>query len=592
MQLPSIIKKRSLTLILFMAMATLCTLTIFSSCAKDYESIPLGQQSTLDLTFDVHDSAGTNAISYLTELYNDAIISGHNRVGGDYLGAATDDAVSSFSGLSDVEKIATGAYTSTAVNSDNNWDRSYATIRATTLFIVYIDRVPIIELLPDGRSAKDAYKAEARFLRAWTYFNLIKRYGGVPIIKDKIYQLTDDIQLPRESFSDCIQYIKAELDTAILHLRRTADINSANYGRITKGAAMSLKAKVLLYAASPLFNGQNIEAGNPLTGYTSFDKNRWKLAADAAKAVIDLGIYHLAPNLQDIFTTQAAPIGANPETIFWRQNGSNTSVEKSNSPVGYTSAGGNGRTSPTQNLVDAFPMISGLAITDDQSGYDPASPYINRDPRLTATIFYNGASWVNREVQTFDGGLDRPGGTIQQTKTSYYLRKFMGAFESVQGGLYANTIHDWVFLRYAGILLDYAEAENEFQGPDLEIYQVLYDLRKRAGIEPGSEHNFGIPMGMTQAQMRTVLRQERRIEMAFEEQRYWDIRRWKVAKEVYSQPLDGMDIQQTGSGQLFFNRTEVRQPNTHGNFPAMYLYPIPYSEVVKNSNMKQNPGWK
>lgn len=590
MQMSFLIKTHRRSLILFMAIAILCIMILFSSCAKDYESIPLGQQTTLDLTFDVHDSAGKNAISFLTQLYNDALISGHNRVGEDYLDAASDDAISSFSGLSDVEKIATGAYSSTALNSDDNWTKSYSTIRATTLFIVYIDRVPIIELLPDGRSAKSAYKAEARFLRAWTYFELIRRYGGVPVIGDKIYQLTDEIQLPRESFSDCVQYIVSELNASIDSLRLQQDINSANYGRITKGAAMALKAKVLLYAASPLFNGQNIDAGNSLTGYTSFDKNRWKLAADAAKDVMDIGTYALATGLQGIFTTQAAPIGPNPEIIFWRQNGTNTTVEKANSPIGYTSAGGNGRTSPTQNLVDAFPMITGLPITDDQAGYNESDPYKDRDPRLTASIFYNGASWVNREVQTYDGGLDRPGGTIQQTKTGYYLRKFMGPFESVQGGLYANTIHDWVFLRYSGILLDFAEATNEFQGPDNEIYQILYSLRKRAGIEAGAEQNYGVPAGMSQEQMRQAIRNERRIEMAFEEQRYWDIRRWKIAKEVYSQPLEGMDIQQTGNGQLYFNKTEVLTPAFKD--PSMYLYPIPYNEVVKNSNMKQNPGWK
>lgn len=588
MQLP-INHKKPIGLLSLLFCAVLSGL-IYGSCAKDYEKIPLGQQMDLDLTFDPHDSAGVNAIRFLNEVYNDALFSGHNRVNQDYLDAATDDAVSSLSGISDVEKIAEGAYTPTSVNADDIWTRSYATIREATLFIVYINRVPLLEKLPNGHSARAAYRAEARFLRAWTYFELIRRYGGVPITGDEIYQLTDNIQLPRQSFDNTVKYIVQELDAAADSLRTQEDVNSASYGRITKGAALALKAKVLLYAASPLFNGGNIDPANPLSGYTSLDKNRWKLAADAAKAVIDLGSYALMPDFESVFTTQEAPIGTNTENIFWRQVGASTDVEKNNGPVGYTSAGGNGRTSPSQNLVDAFPMLSGDSINQAGSGYNPDDPYTGRDPRLKSTVFYNGQLWLNRYVELFDGGADRPGGTVQQTKTGYYMRKFMGNFETVQGGLYSNTIHDWIYIRYAGVLLDYAEATNEFTGATQDVYQVLYDLRKRAGIEAGEGGAYGLKQGMSQAEMRTTIRNERRIEMAFEEQRYWDIRRWKIAKDVYAVPVTGMDIQQTGSGQLYYNKVNVLTPRFTD--PTMYLYPIPYSEVLKNNQMQQNPGWK
>ncbi|MDE1192990.1 MAG: RagB/SusD family nutrient uptake outer membrane protein [Arachidicoccus sp.] len=567
---------------------TLCL--SFSSCAKDYEKIPLGQEQPLDLTFDPHDSAGTYAISFLNTVYGDALINGHNRIGGDYLDAASDDAVSSYNGLSDVEKIASGAYSATSTNSDDIWTQAYTAIRSATVFIVNIDKVPIIEKLSDGRSARSAYKAEARFLRAWTYFELIRRYGGVPVMGDSVYQITDNMELPRASFQRCVNYIVSELDTAENNLRTQPQVNSANYGRITQGAAMALKAKVLLYAASPLFNGGNIEAGDSLTGYLDYDINRWKLAEDAAKEVINLGIYSLSAQYSEVFTTQAEPIAANTETIFWRQNGTNTSVETNNGPVGYTSAGGLGRTSPTQNLVDAFPMNNGLAITDPNSGYDNNNTYANRDPRLSATVFYNGMLWLNRNVETFDGGLDKPGGTLQQTKTAYYMRKFMGSFESVSGSpIYSNTIHDWIYLRYADVLLEYAEAANEYGEPASNIYNILFSLRKRAGIAAGDDQYYGLQQGMSQSQMREAIRNERRIEMAFEEQRYWDIRRWKIADSVYANPLMGMNIQQSSNGQLYYNKVQVLTPAFSS--PKMYLYPIPYSEVVKNRNMKQNPEW-
>lgn len=561
-----------------------------SSCSKSYENVPLGQQMTLDLTFDPHDSLGKNALEFLNNVYNDCAIAGHNRVSGNYLDAASDDAISSASGIPDVQKIATGAYTASATNADDVWSAYYTGIRTATVYSVYINRVPLAEKLPDGRPARPAYRSEARFLRALMYFELLKRYGGVPLLGDTILQVNDNVQFPRNTFADCVNYIVSECDNIKDSLRTEAQVDGTNYGRVTQGAALALKARVLLYAASPLFNGGNVDPSNPLTGYTDYDLNRWKLAVDAANDVIKLGAYSLVPKFSDVFITQAAPIGTNTEIIFWRQSGSSTSVEKNNGPVGYTSAGGSGITSPTQNLVDAFPTDSGRLITASNSYYDPANPYTHRDPRLGMTVMYNGFLWLNRPVQTFDGGLDKPGGTVQQTKTSYYLRKFMGPFESVSGSsIYSNTYHDWISFRYAEVLLNFAEATNEYTGPTSDVYNVLYALRKRAGIIPGNDNSYGLNQGMSQDEMRTAIQSERRIEMAFEEQRFWDIRRWKIAAQVYASPLQGMDIQQSTSGELFYSIIPVLTPVFRD--PQMYLYPIPYSEVVKNGNMKQNPLW-
>jgi len=562
------------------------------SCQKTYESVPLGQQVTLDLAFDPRDSLGKNAMSYLLTTYQQAFYSGHNRVAGNYLDAASDDAISSASGIPAVQAIATGAYTAASLNGDDQWLRDYAAIRNATVFVVYINRVPLLEKLPNGQPARAAYRSEARFLRAWLYFDLLKRYGGIPLMGDSIRQITDNVELPRRSFSDCVNYIVSECDNIKDSLRTAPMVNANTYGRITQGAALALKAQVLLYAASPLFNGGNIDASNPLTGYTDYDLNRWKLAADAAQAIMNLGVYSLMPSFNDVFVTQAAPVGTNTETICWMQVGTGNSVEAANAPVGYTSAGGNGITSPTQNLVDAYTTDSGLAISAANSHYNPDNPYANRDPRLSLTVFHNGSLWLNRAVQTFDGGLDKPGGSVQQTKTSYYMRKFMGAFESVSNNppAYSATFHDYIYYRYAGVLLDYAEATNEFAGPTPDVYNVLYALRKRAGVLTGPDNTYGVPQGMTQADMRLAIQNERRVEMAFEEQRYWDIRRWKIAADVYNAgPLYGLDIQVSSGGQTFYNRIPVLTPVFRA--PQMYLYPIPYSEVIKNGNMVQNPQW-
>src|ERR1700761_2317701 len=413
----------------------------FTACQKQYEPVPLGEQITLDYAFDTKDSAGQLALTYLSTCYLEALPNGHNRVSGDYLDAASDDAVSNKLTVSAVQQIATGAYSAATVNGDDDWTHNYAAIRDCNIFINDIYRVPLAEKLPSGRPAIAAYRSEARFLPAWGYFEVVKRYGGVPLLGDSVFSITDNVQVPRNSFSDCINYIVNECDIIKDSLRTISDITGASYSRITKGAALALKAEALLLAASPLFNGGNIDANDPLTGYAGYDATRWQSAAQAAQDVINMGTYTLMPNFKDVFITQAQPIGANTESIFWVQVGTNNSVEQTNSPIGYASAGAQGNTAPTQNLVDAFPTDSGYAIDDPAATYDPNNPYANRDPRLTATVFCNGQSfWLNRAVQTFDGGLDKPGGTVIQTKTGYYMRKFMGDWESVTGSAqFGNT---------------------------------------------------------------------------------------------------------------------------------------------------------
>ena len=563
-----------------------------AGCQKQYEPVPLGEQTTLDFAFNTKDSAGIMALQYLNTTYLEALQNGHNRVKGDYLDAASDDAISNSLTVSAVQQIATGAYSAATPNADDEWTHNYFAIRNCNLFINDIYRVPLAEKLPSGRPAIAAYRSEARWLRAYNYFELVKRYGGVPLLGDTVFSITDNAQVPRNSFADCINYIVSECDDIKDSLRTVPDITGSAYGRVTKGAALALKAETLLLAASPLFNGGNIDGTNPLTGYPSYDATRWQAAAQAAQDVINSGVYSLMPHFGDVFITQAQPIGANTESIFWYQVGSDNSVEKANSPIGFSSAGAQGATGPTQNLVDAFPTDSGYAITDPNSGYNPNDPYDNRDPRLLATVFCNGNSfWLNRAIQTYDGGLDRPGGSVVQTKTGYYMRKFMGPWESQTGVTqFSNSYHDYIYFRYAGILLDWAEATNEFSGPSAAVYDVLFQIRQRAGIFPGANGYYGLPMNMDQNAMRAAIQNERRIEMAFEERRYWDIRRWKIAAPVYnSAPLAGMDLQQPVNQPLTYSRVPVL--TTHFSDPGMYLYPIPYSEVVKNPQMRQNPTW-
>jgi hypothetical protein len=550
------------------------------ACSKDYEAIPL-EKVTIEYVFDKDDSLGTYANKFLNSIYS-KLPGGYNRVGGDLLDAASDDAISGFIGTTAVSQLATGAYTSYAAIADETpWGSAYAAIRAASIFVSNINVSPVKETLPNGSSIRYAWKAEARFIRALFYFELLKRYGGIPLMGDQVRTLGDDVQVPRSSFADCVQYIVSECDAIKDSLRpNPIAAPEVNSHRATRGAALALKARVLLYAASPLFNGQNIDAGNALTGYTNYDKERWKLAADAARTLMDEHTFSLLPNFKDIFITQN-----NREIIFFRQGGNNSEIENTNGPVGFAKVA-RGRTNPTQELINAFPTDAGLPITDPASGYNPVDPYAHRDPRLTMSILYNGARWLNTEIQTFEGGQHRPGGAEPGTVTGYYMRKFMGNFENATQ--YSNVPHDWIFLRYAEVLLNFAEAENEYNGATNEVYQVLKDLRARAGIIAGDDGMYGLRIGLSQDEMRQLIRNERRVELAFEEHRFWDIRRWKIAEQVYNAKLHGMSIIRNGP-DFTYNVVEVFRPVFSA--PRMYLYPIPYDEVVKNDNMSQNPGW-
>ena len=305
--------------------------TFFSSCQKDFEDVPL-EQFTLDFVFSNTDSLGVQAKQYLNSVYSQ-IQNGHNRVGGDYLDAATNDAISSSLTENDVYKLATGQYDAASqIGSDMRWSAYYQGIRTASTFITNIDVVPLMDTFNDGEPLNRAWKSEARFIRALHYFELVKRYGGVPLMGDHVHQLGEDLEIPRSTFEECVNYIVSELD-AIKDSLRTSPVSDPTTLShvVTREAAMALKSRVLLYAASPLFNGENIDASNPLTGYTDFSADRWKAAADAAKYFIDNNDYfELMPNFEDVFL-----VDANKEIIFFRQGGNNKSIETLNGPVGF-----------------------------------------------------------------------------------------------------------------------------------------------------------------------------------------------------------------------------------------------------------------
>ncbi|GAA4305517.1 RagB/SusD family nutrient uptake outer membrane protein [Compostibacter hankyongensis] len=540
--------------------ATALALFLLLGACKKYEPEPV-EFLTKNYVYDKMDRNGDYAKQVLNHLYT-YLPNGYNRIDHVVLDAATDDAVSS-DNYSTIELLSKSRINAVSTNPDGYWYDGYAAIRDVNQFLAHIDNVPVTAQI------KQYWKGEARFIRAMNYFELIKRYGGVPLLGDQLFSQEDEVSLPRSSYGECVQYIVDELDHISDSLREDP-VQDLDLGRITRGAALALKSRVLLYAASPLNNPDN-------------DPGKWQQAADAAKAVMDLHVFSLESNYVSLFVKRK-----NKEVILAYQRAQTTDVERNNAPVGYAEPNqSNGYVSPTQELVDAFPMRNGLPVDDAASGYDPANPYASRDPRLGATVFYNGAAWLSRPVETFEGGLDKPNLIQRQTRTGYYMRKFLADYSGSTA--YGNQDHNFPIFRYAGILLNYAEAANELGDQDA-AYEQLKAIRKRAGIDPGADEMYGLKAGMTQEEMRKAVRLERRIEMAFEEQRFWDIRRWKIAGDVADGTLHGMKIEKNADGSFTYQTVGIS--DILFTAPKMYLYPIPYEEIAGNPAVTQNPGWE
>ena len=512
---------------------------------------------------------------YLTYAYS-LLPEGLNRFSGDaLLGAATDDACFAIES-SNIQQFNNGSWNALN-NPDNVWNRYFAGIAKCCTLLensnhinLDISRLDPAKRVEYENNLKDIrmWRAEAHFLRAYFNFELLKRYGPIPIIKSTLDINKDYSDTPRPTMKEVVEFIANDCDIAAdsLELTPWRNMNDA-FGRATKGAALALKSRLLLYAASPLYVdfGDIDEANKPS------DATLWKAAADAAKAVIDLNQYELAPAYDDLFKNDFQ----NKEYIFVRRYPSNSDFEKSNFPISY---GGKGGTNPSQNLIDDYEMLDGTAF-DWSDPVKAAHPFENRDERLLATVLMNGVLFKGKRIATYPGGADAMPNP-NATKTGYYLRKFLNENVNIQTGGGSDG-HVVPLFRLAEIYLNYAEALNEYDptNPDIAVY--LNKIRERVSLPD-------VPSGLTQEQMRTLIHHERRVELAFEEHRFWDVRRWKVASSTLGAPVKGVKITQDDAGNFTYSPVQVEQRVFQ---PKMYWYPIPQSEVLKLHHWEQNKGW-
>ncbi len=568
---------------LHLALATLLSGVFFSSCTKQF----LDQTTTTDLNEESVFSDSARTIDFLTQIYTNIDFSFNparfdGRAG---LDACSDEAEGpSASVVTAYNEFATGSVNSYSISADA-WSISYQNIRAVNQYISHLPSVPFNDAL------KQRTRAEAIFLRAWYYSILLKHYGGVPIVGDAIYDITDKINTTRDTYENCVNYILAQCDAAASDLPDS--YTGAEFGRVTRGACLALKSRVLLYAASPLFNGGSIAQADPLksvSGYPNYDLNRWKSAADAAKAVIDMNLYQLHEDnvtkpgygFYEVFQKRS-----NVEFIFQKMKDPGNSFHDLELLWRPTSRGGSTITGsfPYQNMVDAFQMKNGKDITDPESGFDPANPYANRDPRMDYTVSRNGILMykVNSAPTVLYTYLDESNGDGfgQGTPTGYYVNKMCD--ENVVPNWFNGTQRCYPMIRFAEILLNYAEALNEFSGPSSDVYAAVELIRKRAGLVP-----FNLPAGLTTEQMRSVIQRERQVELAFEEHRFWDVRRWKIAAQTDNMMMKGMRITNLGSNNFTYEIVNVRQ---HSFREPMYLWPIPQVEAAKSADLLQNQGY-
>ncbi len=471
-------------------------------------------------------------------------------------------------------------------NPDNVWNRNFDGIRQANLYLKNKDKADI-SYIKDKITSTDSttyfnarnnikfMEGEVLFLKAYFYFELVKRYGGVPILEEA-FDYEDKASwkdVPRNSVDECLTYISTLCDEAATII--PTDLTPYSWyeaGRVTNGAILALKSRALLYGASPLFK----ELGSTVT---------WVQAAKAAHDVIGLNAYSLDGSYDNLF---GASNTTSSELIFYRRYGSINWLEYDNFPIAFENSNGRSIT-PTQNFVDEFEVLEkdgggniiGAVPFDWNNTAHTTNPYLNRDPRFGSTVIYNDKTFKSSQIQTYSGGNS---GLPKQnaTKTGYYLSKWINSSVDLLND--TKTNHAWSYFRYGEILLNYAEAmfnaygaEADPQAYGMTALQAINRVRQRVNMP-----------AITSAQMNQArIEHERNVEMSFENQRFWDVRRWKKGTSSFDVPVNRIEINRSGSTFSY----SVKKLEDRSFKEKMNLYPIPQSEISK-TNWVQNANWQ
>ena len=548
---------------------------------------------------------------FLTNIYTnlpDGIgVFGDNQFTGASRDCMTDNATSYWP-LHFYNYVNLDSYTSADHPLLGQWNTNFSGIRKCNVFLTNAKPgvVGNNAVAGDDNRLYDRYCSEAQLLRAIFHFDLVCWFGAAPILGEDengnpiVLDMANQAQmnLHRSPASDVLQWVADQCDEVKDKLPFRYSNEAINWGRVNGATAYALKSRALLYRASLLNNPDN-------------DKSRWSAAAQAAMDFINKNAsqsvnYRLYGDYQKCFYDNPT---YNDEIILSRSLWYTNTIDLQLLPPGFTgSVSGAGRTNPTQNFVDCFEMANGKRIDESGSGYNANNPYANRDPRLEATVFRHGSVWgradqdEQRSVDVhFNSSTDKGADyreSMGGTYTGYYLKKFVNPDLILKSP--RNFPHAWSIFRYAEILLNAAEAINEAEGP-ANAYQYINQVRKRAGMPDYA--------GMSQDEFRKRIRNERRVELSFEDHRFFDLRRWRAydgvtpqneqGKPRYEQLLNmyAMQVQLSGTQPVF---TVSGPPGSMGNDmeprvfnnPKNYYFPVPSNEVKRAPNLGQNPGWE
>jgi len=551
--------------------ALACVASLFSCKEEmDYNEFVSYDQEQVFSSFDRTRSFVTNVYSYLDYDFG--------NYSGAMLASACDEAdyVWSWSGIHDFYN---GAWSANNPKSDI-WSSSYSGIRAANFYLQASQGLTFDDFkfnldYNEQMERFNRYQYEVRFLRAYFYFNLVRQYGDVPLVTD-VLSPEEANSVSRTSAEEVFNYIVSECDAIVNELPGAYTTSYQETGRVTRISVLALKARALLYKASPLFNTDN-------------SIQYWKDAAVASKAVIDTcGVY--GKTLGSYTALWGTDNYNASEVIFARRVGDLNSIEATNFPVGVE--GGKSGNCPTQTLVDAYEMkATGLLWNEEGSGYNPNQPFAGRDPRFEMTIAKNGDSgwpaYNTNDLETFVGGLN--GAPLSgATTTGYYLKKYLDNSVDLRPNSSNEKRHSWITYRLGEFYLNYAEAAFNYLGSadatDAELTMSAVDavnvIRQRSGV--------GMPVlstGLSDNDFLKKYKNERLVELAFEGHRFWDVRRWKEGDVLSS--ITCLTIEKVGEDQFSYTRFEkARSWND-----KMYLFPIPDWEIRKNPNLTQNTGW-
>jgi hypothetical protein len=628
----------------------LCSVSLFISCEDYLDIVPDGTQE-LSLLFNRKETAYNalaNCYSYLPQ--NDGTYASYVLLS-DAVAVPVPkepNAIKVMKGQQSVSSPLMGywsGFSAVGRGQGSLWEG----IRSCNTLVENIDLV-----VDMTQEEKNQWKAEANFLKAYFHFLLVSNYGPIPIVDVNLAISAPDtaVRLDRKTVDECFSYIVETIDAAITNLPEKV-LGNNDIGRIDKVIAKAIKAKALLYSASPLFNGNSSLYGNFVNAdgahffNQNFDNSKWERTVIATKEALDAaiaqgaGMYYYTDTaplfdtnnfqfklVRDQYNSRFAITDPWNSELLWGNsspvaNGQYWQIQSPAMMKDPTSSSVEASwqwLSPSLRMAETYYTKNGLPISEDLS-FEYADRYnatnIDFNQRFYAQFANRTAKLnLNREARFyaalgFDRGINRTWGSLWELKmrkgethgrvantgdylvTGYALKKLV--HQDSEGDAYNKAItYPWPVVRLSELYLNYAEALNEFSGPSVEVYTALNKIRERAGIpnveEAWSNAAYAATLNkhLTQEGLREIIQQERMIELAFEGHRYYDIRRWKLAEEYFTTPIQGWSVDEESEAN-YYQVMDVSQRSF--NAPRDYLQPISFTEMSRNPNLIQNPGW-